>query len=74
MRYIFLDISIFRGPKSHLIINSQSEQTIINVDKKSYFDEYLRMQNMNNNKVLINNTGSEEILLSLLLIYHPGAR
>ena len=74
MRYIFLDISIFRGPKSHLIINSQSQQTIINVDKKSYFDEYLRMQNMNNNKVLINNTGSEEILLSLLLIYHPGAR
>ena len=74
MRYIFLDISIFRGPKSHLIINSQSEQTIINVDKKSYFDEYLRMQNMNNNKVLINNAGSEEILLSLLLIYHPGAR
>ncbi len=74
MRYIFLDISIFRGPKSHLIINSQSQQTIINVDKKSYFDEYLRMQNINNNKVLINNTGSEEILLSLLLIYHPGAR
>ena len=74
MRYIFLDISIFRGQKSHLIINSQSEQTIINVDKKSYFDEYLRMQNMNNNKVLINNAGSEEILLSLLLIYHPGAR
>ena len=74
MRYISLDISKFRGPKSHLIINSQSQQTIINVDKKSYFDEYLRMQNMNNNKVLINNTGSEEILLSLLLIYHPGAR
>ena len=50
------------------------QETIINVDKKPDFDEHLRMKIMNNNEVLITRYGSEEILLNLLLICHPGAR
>ena len=50
------------------------QETIINVDKKSDFDEYLRMQKMNKNQVLITKQGSDEILLNLLLICHQGAR
>ena len=38
------------------------------------FNEYWRMQNLNEIKVIQKVIGSEDILLSLLLIYHAGVR
>ena len=76
---ILFNIYFWIYPYTHSIYwlhshNKCSEETIINVDKKPDFDEYLRMKSMNNKKVLITRYGSEEILLNLLLICHPGAR
>ena len=38
------------------------------------FNEYWRMQNLNEIKVIQKVIGSEDILLNLLLIYHTGVR
>ncbi len=76
---MLFDIYFWIYPYKHSIYKLLSydkcpKGTIINVDKKSHFDEYLRMKYMNINEILITRYGSEEILLNLLLICHPGAR
>ena len=54
--------------------NKVNQENRIYVDKKLMFNEYWRMQNLNEIKVIQKVIGSEDILLNLLLIYHTGVR
>jgi len=54
--------------------NKVDQENRIYVDKKLMFNEYWRMQNLNDIEVIQKAIGSEDILLNLLLIYHTGVR